>query len=272
MSSILDALNKLEAEKEGGKGDQEHISQELAEKELTGGGPFSDRLTIRIKPITFIFLAVASAATLAGASIGIYVIFTGSSPETPPSSNQGAVAPTAPVTRLEATTPEPEAPPVTEPTTNKPSTLAFSETPGVPDRSQEPDGEDMKMAAAIVAPPLPETASNVLEETAPATPREAPLTQEQTPPPPPINPADYVNLPRLTERQLESYGLGSLKLNMVLPAGSDRPRAVAIINMKKVYQGQYIGDSEIKLIHVDKDKRGVAIEIASTGERFFADF
>jgi hypothetical protein len=77
-------------------------------------------------------------------------------------------------------------------------------------------------------------------------------------------------LPVLSDADRARLGLPELRVNMTLPASKTRPRGSAVINIKQVFLGQIIGNTNAKLVAVEKN--GVAIEAVSTRERFYIPF
>jgi hypothetical protein len=63
------------------------------------------------------------------------------------------------------------------------------------------------------------------------------------------------------------YGLENLRINMIREPTPTRPEGHAIINLNKVFVGETIPGTPARLIGVVR--RGIAIEIETTGERFF---
>jgi len=81
---------------------------------------------------------------------------------------------------------------------------------------------------------------------------------------------DFSLLPVLSDADRARLGLPELRVNMTLPASKTRPRGSAVINIKQVFLGQTIGNTNVKLVAVEKS--GVAIEATSTRERFYIPF
>lgn len=337
MSSILDALNKLEGEKEEANDRRASAAfdEEAAERELIGTTVLSGPITIRLKPMTLVLLAVGFSVVLAAISVGTFAILTANRAQ--PSENEPQFASalpnvqTAPIPAFEAPEPDP-APAVAipedidsgdQPTAAEPvapeETSTASSSPPVEDSTEtvaEPAAERVSKPAVETATPEP-PAANIENEPEPEpAPEPAPVEVEpvsdpvldsepvsnpitgaetETPapkeepartmtaraseqPPNPAQPAPqqavvaYEDLPRLDARTRASFGLQqeNFRVNMVRPVSEFHPRALAIVNMEKVYIGQRIGETGAKLVHVQSD--GVAIEIVATGDRFFEDF
>ncbi len=72
MSSILDALKKLEAEKaEARKPPEQIVADDVAERELVGREPLRERLTIKLTPATLIIGGLVFGLILVIVSVGI---------------------------------------------------------------------------------------------------------------------------------------------------------------------------------------------------------
>lgn len=81
-------------------------------------------------------------------------------------------------------------------------------------------------------------------------------------------------LPTMRGGELDRYGLGNLHINVLREATSDRPYAVAMINLENVYVGDKVPGSQATLIGVRSDgpggrEDGIAVQIDGTGEQFF---
>lgn len=106
----------------------------------------------------------------------------------------------------------------------------------------------------------------------PALPRAASKTVQ----PPPTLPEkraepelpgdiDLSTLAILTETERVRLGLPVLKINIVGMPSRQNPRAAALINMQKVYVGEYIPNTNARLIGIEL--RGVGIEV--DGRRYY---
>ncbi len=80
-------------------------------------------------------------------------------------------------------------------------------------------------------------------------------------------PADIRTLPMLTRTERTQYRLDGVQLNMLNVAGPTRPIGNAFINLEKVFIGEILPGSNAKLIGVKS--YGIAIEIQSTGQRYY---
>lgn len=107
----------------------------------------------------------------------------------------------------------------------------------------------------------------------------APTRTAQVPVPKPIQvPAttrkapenvDVDSLPMLGPGEFSRYGLDGLALNMLRAPSADRPTGMAIINLNKVYPGELIPGSRVRLIGVSRN--GIGVEIESSGEQYFIE-
>jgi len=255
MSSILDALRKLEQE----KATREEVAPASAVRQLTlepdydldrDREPKSYTRAILISAVALLVLVSIGAGATAAVSIGMR--------RNEPIQQQ--VASAVPVS-------PPPAPPSPTITTVQPV--------GVPDAAKE-------KAAAETKPPKIVTAA----------PKEAPEKKVETPPKPkPIEkPAaapmvvpkaapekdatvDVVKsledeidkLPILSESVRVRLGLPALKINIVGIPNNRNPRASALINMQKVFQGETIPGTSARLMAVDL--RGVVLDV--NGQRYF---
>jgi len=74
------------------------------------------------------------------------------------------------------------------------------------------------------------------------------------------------NLPRLSANEKAKLGLEDIRLNVLREASKDQPEAMAIINLKKVYVGELIPGTRVRLIAVEAS--GIGIEVEGTRERY----
>ena len=78
-----------------------------------------------------------------------------------------------------------------------------------------------------------------------------------------------VQLPPLRDTEKRRFGLEDMRINMLREPSPDRPYAHAIINMNKVYVGERIAGSEVKLIAVAR--HGIAVETIPGGDRYYCE-
>ncbi|NUM55500.1 MAG: hypothetical protein HUU46_17770 [Candidatus Hydrogenedentes bacterium] len=259
MSSILDALRKLEQE----KAVREQAApttplQELTlEPELELGRERAGASSI----VRMGFLVVVGVAVLGGIGAGL---FAGASIFLRREAPVGQVAAKAPVEAAAVTT------------TVKPVDVA-----PVADDAEPEKQVPVKVASAAVPKPTPTKKADVAPK--PAAPAPAPAK-----PAPPVQPAqttvaatvtpsnaegtakadietDVEKLPILSESVRVRLGLPALKINIVGIPNNRNPRASALINMQKVYVGENIPGTSARLM--DVSLRGVALDI--NGQRYF---
>ncbi len=78
---------------------------------------------------------------------------------------------------------------------------------------------------------------------------------------------DMTKLPVLKTSDRVRLGLDSMQLNVLREAGPKNPHGLAIINLTKVYVGEMIPGSSVRLI--DVKTHGIAIEVVGSGERYY---
>ncbi len=178
-------------------------------------------------------------------------------PTPAPAAPSAQPAPPSPVPQ--AVIPQPAAPTVVtvQFTTGGAAPAVVTPAPSPVPRNVEPapsaaSATPAPLRVARVAPPAPKPSR---PGPVPEKPRERPL------------PDDIRKLPPLRETEKRRYGLENMTINMLKEPSPDRPYAHAIINMEKVYVGERIAGSEATLIAVRR--HGIALEIKSTGERYY---
>ncbi|MCH7959417.1 MAG: hypothetical protein IID08_04775 [Candidatus Hydrogenedentes bacterium] len=293
MSSILDALNKLEQEKAAAQAVDVVVDPALAAQELLGQDILRDRVAVQVRPVSLIAAFAAFSLVLVGLSVWISLVLR-PVPATPTESfaSGSAAAERVAVLRRE---PEPETGPMIPEFTNvgvampvpEPAAevsldpVPISDPPdtdaGVgPSVSQPSDVSEMPVPeftnVAVVAPvreqvARTETVESVEEPSKGATESASGSDADE----PPVLPEDAHTLPILSSAIREMYNLGDLKLNMVWPAdlsGSyGRPYDLALINRMKVQVGDRIPATNVRLVKVERD--GVAIQVIGTLKYFF---
>jgi hypothetical protein len=306
MSSILDALRKLEAERAANRQAEQQPREfraETAEAELTGntgGHGWSGR---HASPVLLVvgglLVAVVLVTVSVSASIAVMnartpvggtpseVHIAANPPLDPPQTE--AAAATAPAAAAEVQSPAPEASAVVEPA---PEDVA----PPVPEPAPEPvqaASPPVQVAQAGIVPPVSTTAAPappvvslppaqpapppVVEPEAPATATRTPTQPERaaprpSPPPPPSVPfkpekLDVQSLPLLRPSERPRYGLEGVRMNMLRDISDTRPYGQAIINLDRVMVGDMIPNTDVRLIAIDERNNSIAIE-TSTGGRF----
>jgi len=78
---------------------------------------------------------------------------------------------------------------------------------------------------------------------------------------------DMTRLPVLRTSDRARLGLDDMKLNVLREAGPKNPHGLAIINLTKVYVGEMIPGTSVRLL--DVKTHGIAIEVVGTGERYY---
>lgn len=96
------------------------------------------------------------------------------------------------------------------------------------------------------------------------------MTRPQEPAEEPPRPRSIRSLPVLSPGVQSRYGIENLKVNMVGPVTETNPYGWALINRRKVQEGETIQGTRARLVQVEP--YGIAIEITSTGERYFRAF
>ena len=296
MSSILDALNKLEQEKAVAQAVEVDVDPALAAQELLGQDFLRDRVAVQVRPVSLIAAFVAFSLVLVGLSVWISLILR-PAPEAPasplasgsvaaervavvprelePVREAGPVMPEFTNVGVAMPVPEPAAEvsldpvPISDPA-DSPDTGASPSASQPPDTSETPAPEFTNVAVAAPAREQVarvETVESVEEPPKVATEAASGSNADEAP----VLPEDAHTLPILSSAIREKYNLGNLKLNMVWPADLNgsygRPYDLALINRMKVQVGDRIPATNVRLVKVEQD--GVAIQIIGTLKYFF---
>lgn len=80
-------------------------------------------------------------------------------------------------------------------------------------------------------------------------------------------PIDMTKLPVLKTSDRVRLGLDTMQLNVLREAGPKNPHGLAIINLTKVYVGEMIPGTSVRLL--DVKTHGIAIEVVGSGERYY---
>ena len=296
MSSILDALNKLEREKAAAKTIDLEVDPALAARELLGQDILRDKVAVQVRPANLILTIMAFALVLVGLSVWIstrmvarqapVVPAASLAPERvvaeraeallhePESGPEGEVA-VLEFTNVGMVAPIPElakAPVDANPIADTPAPDA-EVTPSVPQTLDTAEAPVIEFTNVAVVVPIREEVARaelvepeeVFSKGAMETVPDA-NTDEAL-----VSLKDVHKLPILTSAIREQYNLGDVKLNMVWPAELSRPYGrpydLALINRMKVQVGDRIPSTTVRLIKVERD--GVAIEIIGTRKYFF---
>lgn len=276
MSSILDALKKLEADKAARLADAEPADSAVdlpAQEDMPYVAPEADappaargvHLTTRM----VIGGAVMFAVCLVAVSVTVSLVVT------------QRVAP-AQVTVAPATSPpakavNPEAPVVTAteapatPVESAPEAVAAAE---ILDPPEEPPVSAPEPAPTVAAPkpvappaPIPPVAPVAVAQAAAPAPvpvdTSIPAVKEMAP----VD-VDTLTPMRTTDRM--RYGLEGMTINMLREPSETRPNGLAVINLVKYYVGEVITGTRARLIGVAG--HGIGIEIIDNGQRFFVAY
>lgn len=202
MSSILDALKKLEEDKDRAESQPEeiHIAPEIAERELVGESVLRDRFTLRLSPLVLVVSMLTVAVVLVAVSVGISILLVGKASEERPeeASAQGArkAVASVPETQQEVVSAPGVAQPTSKPeATPSPSRAQANEVAAKPaalspKREAPREGRVVASAPTAVtptpAPVLKEPASHAASTApAPPTPMAAPALPAPRPNPAP---------------------------------------------------------------------------------------
>ncbi|MGC8845361.1 MAG: hypothetical protein ACP5QY_05885, partial [Candidatus Hydrogenedens sp.] len=171
--------------------------------------------------------------------------------------------------------------------------------PTVPEIKKETPTELLRETSSSVLPSPNEniTKNNELTNSATlqASSASQPATSTQNTPPPPVitkdlepppslkpeqfqqalsspkpkveEAVDMTRLPVLRTSDRTRLGLDDMKLNVLREAGPKNPHGLAIINLTKVYVGEMIPGTSVRLL--DVKTHGIAIEVVGTGERYY---
>lgn len=302
MSSILDALKKLEADKSTQTAPVEAPpaawEPDNTYRALLGDLTVSPARGHRLAPVTLVLAGGLFAVCLVGVSVLLALIFMvrsqgiGTVPATTAQATPSAATAAAPAPGPDAAapaSPEPqpapesasvaESPPVPAPApepepSSEPAPAAKPETDPEPESVHEPVS-----ARARETPPRPEppaeTPAREPQRVETRVTTTAPVRYERYDPAAPSEeasdstpiPEDIRKLPMLSRVEKSQYGLDNLSLNMLNEANAQRPTGNAIINLEKVFVGETIPGSNARLIGVEN--HGIAVEIMSTGQRYY---
>jgi len=279
MSSILDALNKLEDEKEQARAQAEldpaEIDPAAAADELIGRKTISGSSTMTLSPMV---LAGGAVAFLLFTVAVVVITVSFMMPNTPEPQPIAAIPTKASATPAPIEEPKPTPAPV-EPAAAEPE----------PESTPEPEPVAAEPQPAPVTP-APEPQATIVQRAQPTVEPEPTRTT-------PVRPRPIVDnslqpaarpVPEVTETQLPAqseniqafppftvelqrkHGLNEFKINMLNPESETNPYGSAIINRKKVFENSYIEGNQVRLYKVDR--RGIALEVANTRKRYYLAF
>lgn len=307
MSSILDALNKLEGEKERERAQKDFnpadIDPAAAALDLVEPDALRDSMTLRVRPLTLIAGTVGFLVLV----VAIVAITVSVMVKSEPGEKLASVVPPVAVTPqptpvipepevpVEQEAPEPVAiippPPESAPEietaqiVEEPAPIIQSpvkvESPAldpkpatvvVPEPIIEVPKAEKKVPVAVavekIEPAPPET---IVVAKAPSLPKADPIPLiESIPDAAPSDNANFLTLPRFTVALQRKHGFDKFKINMINPVSDTNPYGNAIINREKIFENAYISGNQVKLIKVTR--QGIALEVARTGEKYFHDF
>lgn len=272
MSSILEALKKLEAEKNA-----QQVAVEIPEPAYTSDqmaqsllGNYVDAAPgpRRTSPALLILGGSLFTLLLVGVtvSLAVFVVRNASNAPAP------VVATSAPLPLPVEPVAQPSASTTTAPSTSPPMVktevpvkapkelVASTPAPRAkPKPAPEPDTEPLPNI------PLVATSTPALSETRyePYVPKPAAEVARDSAP----LPDDIRKLPMLTRGERSKYRLEGLTINMLNEASSTRPLGNALINLEKIFIGETLPGSNATLI--DVKSHGIAIEIMSTHQRYY---
>ncbi len=282
MSSILDALKKLESEKTGKEKSREraNVEEAAAERNLTRRRRQQpEGELIRINSLVLVLAGVALIVLLVTVSAvtAVAVMRATESPrlaDAAPSRTAVATPPvvTAPFRPAEDRAPAVPAPEPLQPVSSEPAALEPVESV-TPTEAAVPAPDPVVWVEPAAVPDETAAAESVPQPAPAVAPPGVPTNVQQAPPPQeqrddtPIGEVNLNTLPMLSESERIRLGLPKLKINMVGLTNDRNPRPSALINFQKVYVGEYIKDTNARLIKVEL--RGVGIEVA--GHRYFLE-
>ena len=276
MSSILDALKKLEEEKASqntqaiGPGEMD-----LLRAPTQHGGPPKARALLGLVVIGLV------AVVLVLVSVLVSVLFmreetpgqqVASSPNIPAPESDTAITPSvpstvpaeeipAPVAEVEESTPAPAEVEQVEATPAPVAVIAPAEKIVVAKAEETP---------AVTHTPEPEVPAARPVYTRPTPPKPEPVTPEPAPKPRQLAlPEDLSTLPLMNHADRDRMGLDELRINLLRPPGERRPVGLAILNLDKVYVGDKIPGTTARLVGVLID--GIAVESTTSGAQYFIE-
>ena len=86
----------------------------------------------------------------------------------------------------------------------------------------------------------------------------------------PVSEVSLQSLPIFTPADQAKYGVTRLMVNMVKPKNALHPYAFAYINELKVFEGQRISGTRLRVFRIEQN--GVGIEAEDTGSRYFLKY
>lgn len=281
MSSILEALKKLEAEKHAQAAPPIHepelaTAPDFSAASLLAGSAPAPRDRVHLAPVTLVLAGGVFTMLVIGVSVVLSILLLRSAQ---PSAATGSPPHIAPAMMAAAPA---LAPPAPDPASAPAETPPAEEPPAEERPAEEPPAEE--------APPAPvKTAARTESRPPRPTPRrEEPVSEspavvafteevryERFVPEPaggsarPSRPApeDIRSLPMLSRSEKAQYRLDTLEFNMLNEANAQRPMGSAVINLEKIFIGETLPGTNAKLI--DVRNHGIAVEIQSTRQQYY---
>ena len=302
MSSILDALKKLEQDKqEKEESERLDIGTLAAERDLfhhkRGHGA-----TVQVSSMVLIGGVLLFAIALVCVSAITALLIVNAAPAQPASTVHVAQVPAASPAETSSTQVAPSAPspaksvsiaPVpsspavvaVEPASSVVKAVVADSTPesqvlSVPPEPAIAEPQEEILLAEAQAPVMPKpepVAAQAMKQQSAPKPRPAPVVTAQEPPasatakaaaPAPevlLGDVDLNVLPVLSESERVRLGLPPLQVNIVGLPTKRQPRPSALINYEKVYVGEFISNTNARL--VDVELRGVGLNVG--GQLYF---
>jgi len=288
MSSILDALNKVEEEQEQLKAQEstnpQDIDLDAAVNDFVEQDILRDKMTLNVSPM--ILLGGGFLTLIVIVSVVSWVVVSIMRPDdstVPPTAVASNTVPMEYVTPI-AEIPEPVTDEILKPPPEPKATPILKET--IDTKPTEPIASPTAKIAATPKPDpkpmiekkpdtLPKPTTSVLDSEGPLNfnpdpPKTETIAKSPEKELPVKHDAPINSYPPFTSGVQLRYGLDNFKVNMISPKSARNPYGSAIINRKKVFEGGFIAGSQVMLYKVEKN--GFAIEIPRTGERYFQSF
>ena len=285
MSSILDALKKVEQERTVVARENKPILESIAvPSEPAASSPSPGKGVIQLSPISVIAGVVVLVAVVATVAVSVSLAVTRSTAVPPPSR--------ATVQSIPPKSPEESVPHQIEPALSTvesgplmKETEATAIVVPVPvvsrtDSEAAPRESAIQVAETSVQPPAPEAAaagvdqarpkeepggSNIPDpDLEPAEPRKRDTALDADPSPKPVK---VDQLPLLTDRMRMSLDLPEFEIRFIGTPTSRNPRSWAVVNMERIYVDNYIPGTDAKVIAIQLNGIGIEIE----GKQFFVE-
>lgn len=261
MSSILEALKKLEAEKNSQQIPLEEpvpaYPNDFGDSSFVGRLSHSEPRQNRTSSITLVLAGGIFTILLVAVSVFLAIFFMEHNQPPPPVT---ALAP--PVAEPPISEPEPaEEDPFVETAIAANGILETRTAPANPpprtSPRPKPDARPERVEAATLLPASTEVRYEpfVPEPPAGGNAKRAPL------------PDDIRKLPMMSRNEKAQYRLEDVKINMLNEANALRPLGNALINLEKVFIGETLPGTNAVLIDVKNN--GIAVEILSTRQRYY---